>query len=110
MRSGQVAARGRLHRGRLSGEMLLRRRFAIGDRAFTVLGDPRFDATSGEWTARLLFVPLDHSLSRCVVSEPLAHGHKRDDLVRQLTAVSDRVIMRAFRSLVLPLPRRARAL
>jgi hypothetical protein len=90
--------------------MLLRRRFAIGDRAFTVLGDPRFDATSGEWTARLLFVPLDHSLSRSVVSEPLARGHKRDDLVSHLATVSDRAIMRAFRSLVLPLPRRARAL
>lgn len=94
----------------MSGEMLLRRRIAIGDRAFTVLGDPCFDATTGEWSARLLFVPLDHSLSRSVVSGPLAHGRRRDDMVRQLAAVSDRAIARAFRSIVLPLPRRTRAL
>jgi hypothetical protein len=89
--------------------MLLRRRFAIGDRAFTVLGDPCFDVKSGEWNARLLFVPLDHSLARSVVSEPLAHARKRDDIVRQLTTASDRAIVSAFRSIVLPLPRRTRA-
>lgn len=94
----------------MSGELLLRRRFAIGDRAFTVLGDSLFDAVRGEWSARLLFVPLDHSLSRSVVSESLAHGRKRDDMVRQLAAMSDRAILRAFRALVLPLPRRSRAL
>ena len=93
----------------MSGEMLLRRRFVIGDRAFSVLGDPWFDATRGEWSARLLFVPLDHSLARSVVSEPLARGRKRDDIVRQLAAASDRAIVRAFRAMVLPLPRRTRA-
>jgi hypothetical protein len=89
--------------------MLLRRRFVTGDRAFTVLGDPWFDATRGEWSARLLFIPLDHSLARSVVSEPLARGRKRDDIVRELAAASDRTILRAFRSMVLPLPRRTRA-
>jgi hypothetical protein len=89
--------------------MLLRRRFPIGDRVFTVLGDPWFDATSGEWIARLLFVPLDHSLARNVVSEPLARARKRDDIERQLVAMGDRAIVSAFRSIVLPLPRRTRA-
>jgi hypothetical protein len=93
----------------VSGELLLRRRFAIGDRAFTVLGDPSFDEGSGEWRARLLFLPLDHSLPRSVVSEPLASARKRDEVVRELERVTDRAIAGAFRSIVLPLPRRTRA-
>ena len=32
-----------------------------------------------------------------------------DDIVRQLAAASDRAIVRAFRAMVLPLPRRTRA-
>lgn len=97
-------------RSSVSGGMLLRRRFTIGDRAFTVLGEPWFDVMGGEWSARIFFVPLDHSLTRCVVSEPLARGRRRDDVVRQLAEVSDRAILRAFRSIALPLPRRTRAL
>ncbi len=89
--------------------MLLRRRFAIGDRAFTVLGESSFDDGSGEWNAHLLFVPLDHSLPRGVVSGPLARSRGRDDVVRKLQGVSDRAIVGAFRSIVLPLPRRSRA-
>jgi hypothetical protein len=96
-------------RGGVSGGMLLRRRFAIGDRAFTVLGEPSFDDRNGEWSARLLFVPLDHSLQRSVLSEPLARARKRDDVVRELEGVTDRAIAGAFRSIALPLPRRARA-
>jgi hypothetical protein len=88
--------------------MLLRRRFAIGDRSFTVLGEPSFDDRSGDWSARLVFVPLDHSLPRSVVSEPLARARKRDEVVHALEAVSDRAIVGAFRSIVLPLPRRTR--
>ena len=107
-RQDDPAGRG-LRRGGLSVGMLLRRRFAIGDRAFTVLGDPSFDDESGEWSARLLFVPLDHSLPRSVVSEPLARARKRDDVVRELESVTDRAIAGAFRSIVLPLPRRTRA-
>ena len=87
---------------------LLRRRFAIGDRAFTVLGEPSFDGRSGEWSARLLFVPLDHSLPRSVASEPLARSPERDAVVRQLEHATDRAIASAFRSIVLPLPRRTR--
>jgi hypothetical protein len=89
--------------------MLLRRRFTIGDRAFTVLGDSSFDDRSGEWSARLLFVPLDHSLPRSVVSEPLVRARRRDDVRRELESVTDRAIAGAFRSIVLPLPRRTRA-
>ena len=109
MRGQQDDAAGRrLRRGSLSAELLLRRRFAIGDRAFTVLGDPSFDDESGEWSARLLFVPLDHSLPRSVVSEPLARARKRDEVMRELEGVTDRAIAGAFRSIVLPLPRRTR--
>ena len=107
-RENHPARRG-IRRGSVSGELLLRRRFAIGDRAFTVLGDPSFDDRSGEWSARLLFVPLDHSLPRSVVSEPLARARKRDDVMRELEGVTDRAIAGAFRSIVLPLPRRTRA-
>jgi hypothetical protein len=88
--------------------MLLRRRFAIGDRSFTVLGEPSFDDRSGDWSARLVFIPLDHSLPRSVVSVPLARARKRDEGVHALEGVSDRAIVGAFRSIVLPLPRRTR--
>jgi hypothetical protein len=93
----------------MNGAALLRRRFAIGDRAFTVLGESIFDERSGEWNARLLFVPLDHSLPRGVASEPLARARRRDEVERKLRGVSDRAIVGAFRSIVLPLPRRTRA-
>lgn len=99
----------RLRRSGVSGGILLRRRFAIGDRAFTVLGEPSFDDRDGEWSARLIFVPLDHSLPRSVLSEPLARARKRDDVVRELEGVTDRAIAGAFRSIALPLPRRTRA-
>lgn len=89
--------------------MLLRRRLTIGDRAFTVLGEPTFDDRSGEWCARLLFLPLDHSLPRGVASEPLARARKRDDVVHALEGVTDRAIVSSFRAIVLPLPRRTRA-
>ncbi|HEU4586241.1 MAG TPA: hypothetical protein VFR95_10850 [Gemmatimonadaceae bacterium] len=92
----------------MTGGMLLRRRFAIGDRAFTVLGEPSFDDRSGDWSARLVFVPLDHSLPRSVVSEPLARARKRDEVVHALESATDRAIVGAFRSIVLPLPRRTR--
>ncbi|HEU6451371.1 MAG TPA: hypothetical protein VFT57_08110 [Gemmatimonadaceae bacterium] len=98
----------RLYRSGVIGGMLLRRRFAIGDRAFTVLGEPSFDDRSGDWSARLVFIPLDHSLPRSVVSEPLARARKRDEVVHALEGVTDRAIVGAFRSLVLPLPRRTR--
>ncbi len=100
--------RGWLERTGVTGGMLLRRRFAIGDRTFTVLGEPSFDDRSGDWSARLIFVPLDHSLPRSVVSEPLARARKRDEVVHALEGVSDRGIVGAFRSIVLPLPRRTR--
>lgn len=93
----------------MTGATLLRRRFTIGDRSFTVLGEPSFDYRSGEWSARLLFVPLDRSLPRSVASEALVSAHRRDDVVLALERVADRAIVSAFRSIVLPLPRRARA-
>lgn len=94
----------------MSRVLLLRRRFSIADRVFTVLGEPCFDRAAGEWSALLIFVPLDRSLARSVAWEgPLrGRGGGRDEVVRKLSAVSDRALVRVFRSIVLPLPRRAR--
>jgi hypothetical protein len=92
----------------VSDEILLRRHFAIGDRTFTVIGEPWFDAAQGSWKGRLLFVPLDNSLPRSVASDAVKRAARRDDLVRQLEGVSDRDLIKAFRDITLPLPRRPR--
>jgi hypothetical protein len=92
----------------VSDGILIRRRFAIGDRAFTVLGEPWFDTAKGEWKGRFLFVPLDRSLPRGVASEAVVRAGRRDELVRQLGEVSDRELVKAFRGIALPLPRRPR--
>ena len=86
----------------------LRRRFVAGDRTFTVMGESWFDAGSGEWRARVRFVPLDRSLPGAPASEALLRARRRDEVVRALGAVSDRALAKAYRSIVLPLPRRAR--
>ena len=92
----------------MTDEVVLRRRFAIGDRTFAVLGEPWFDPTSSEWTGRLLFVPLDHSLPQSVATEPVVRADRRDELLRQLGAVTDRALIKAFHATTLPLPCRPR--
>jgi hypothetical protein len=92
----------------MTDEVVLRRRFAIGDRTFAVLGEPWFDPTSSEWTGRLLFVPLDHSLPQSVATEPVVRADRRDELLRQLGEVTDRALLKAFHATSLPLPRRPR--
>ena len=90
----------------MTDTLLLRERFALDDRTFTVLAEPWYDATSAEWKGRFLFVPLDRSLPRSVASGAMRRARRRDDLVRALGAVSDRELARALRMIPLPLPRR----
>jgi hypothetical protein len=87
--------------------LLLRERFALDDRTFTVLAEPWYDAESAEWKGRFLFVPLDRSLPRSVASGAIRRARRRDDLVRELGDVSDRELARALRAISLPLGRRA---
>ena len=91
----------------MSDVVVVRRRVQLRERAFSVLGDTAFDRRTGEWSARLLFVPLDRSLPRTVASTPIKRGAKRDDVVRSLSDVSDAELARASRSIV-PASRRKR--
>ncbi len=87
----------------------VRRRLGLGERAFAVHADTVFDRRTGEWSARLLFVPLDRSLPRTVASAALKRGLRRDEVMRGVADASDAELARAFRAIALPLPRRPRA-
>lgn len=93
----------------MSDTLVVRARFSIEDRTFTVLAEPAYDPTSGEWTGRFLYVPLDRSLPRIVASGPVKRAKQRDEVVRQLGAAVDRELVRAFQSISLPLPGRVDA-
>jgi len=92
----------------VSDVLVVRRRVVLGERTFSVLGDTAFDRRTGEWSARLLFVPLDRSLPRPVASKPIKRGTRRDDVVRSLADVSDADVARASRAIVPAATRRAR--
>lgn len=92
----------------MSDSLVLRERLALGDRTFTVLAEPWYDAASDEWKGRYLYVPLDRSLAAPVASTAVKRARKRDDLVRQLGSASDRELTRAFNSIPIPGARRAR--
>ena len=92
----------------MSDKFVLRERLALGDRTFTVLAEPWYDAASDEWKGRYLYVPLDRSLATAVASTAAKRARKRDDLVRQLGAASDRELTRTFKSIPLPGARRSR--
>jgi hypothetical protein len=103
-------ARGRSTAQRdMSDVVVVRRRVVFGERAFSVLGDTAFDRRTGEWSARLLFVPLDRSLPRTVASKPIKRGTRRDDVVRSLSDVSDADLARASRTVVPASSRRSRS-
>jgi len=103
-------ARGaRTGRRDVSDVVVVRRRVLLGERAFSVLGDTAFDRRTGEWSARLLFVPLDRSLARTVASKPIKRGTRRDDVVRSLSDVSDADLARASRTVVPAASRRTRS-
>ena len=92
----------------MSESVVLRERLALGDRTFTVLAEPWYDAASDEWKGRYLYVPLDRSLATPLASAAVKRARKRDDLVRQLGSASDRELARAFKSIPIPGARRAR--
>jgi len=86
----------------VSDTAVIRERFTLDDRTFTVLAEPAYDPETGEWTGRFLYVPLDHSLPRIVATGPVKRAKQRDEVVRQLAAAVDRELARAFRALALP--------
>jgi hypothetical protein len=92
----------------MSDSVVLRERLALGDRTFTVLAEPWYDAASDEWKGRYLYVPLDRSLATPVASTAVKRARKRDDLVRQLGGVSDRELAKAFNAIPIPGARRTR--
>ena len=93
----------------MSDVTVVRRRVVLGERPFSVLGDTAFDRRTGEWSARLLFVPLDRSLPRTVASKPIKRSTRRDEVARSLADVSDADVARASRAIVPVASRRRRA-
>jgi hypothetical protein len=92
----------------MSDKFVLRERLALGDRTFTVLAEPWYDAASDEWKGRYLYVPLDRSLPTAVASTAAKRARKRDELVRQLGAASDRELAKAFKAIPIPGARHTR--
>jgi hypothetical protein len=92
----------------VSDTTVIRERFTLDDRTFTVLAEPWYDATSGEWVGRFLYLPLDRSLPHPVSTGAVKRATQRDDVVRQLGATVDRELARALRHLVPRRTRRAR--
>jgi hypothetical protein len=92
----------------MSDNVVLRERLVVGDRTFTVLAEPWYDAASDEWKGRYLYVPLDRSLATPVASTAVRRARKRDELVRQLSAASDRELAKAFRMIPIAGARRSR--
>ena len=90
----------------MSGELLLvRDRFDLDDRAYTVMADPGFDATKGMWQATLVFLSLDRSFSTPLRSGPVSSSVRRDDLLSAIHKLDDEVIAAALRAIDLPLPK-----
>ena len=90
----------------MSGELLLvRERFDLDDRAYTVMADPAFDARKGTWGATLVFLSLDHSFSTPLRSAAVKSAIRRDDLLNALRELDDGEITAALRAIELPLPK-----
>ena len=90
----------------MSGELLLvRERFDLDDRAYTVMADPAFDARKGVWRATLVFLSLDRSFSTPLRSGPVSSAVRRDDLLEAVRAIEDKEIATALRAIELPIPR-----
>ena len=84
----------------VSDLLVVRERFALDDRTFTVLAEPWYDGESGQWKGRLLYIPLDRSLGRAISTPAVKRSKRRDDLVRRLGSVTDREVTRAARALL----------
>jgi hypothetical protein len=80
--------------------LLVRPTFALDDRTFAVLGEPWFDPESDEWKGRFVFLPLDRSFPRALPTGPLRRSRKRDDLLRWISAVTDKELTAALRALL----------
>ncbi len=90
----------------MSGELLLvRDRFDLDDRAYTVMADPGFDAAKGVWQATLVFLSLDRSFSTPLSSAPVSSAVRRDDLLAAIRGLEDGDIAAALRAIDLPLPK-----
>ena len=90
----------------VSGELLLvRDRFDLDDRTYTVMADPAFDAGKGVWRATLVFLSLDRSFSTPLSSAPVRRAVRRDDLLEAIRKLEDTDIAAALRAIDLPIPR-----
>ena len=85
--------------------MLVRERFDLDDRSYTVMAEPAFDAAGGAWRATLLFLSLDRSFSAPLYSAPVKSAVRRDDLLEAIATLEDRDIAAALRAIELPLPK-----
>lgn len=85
--------------------MLVRERFDLDDRAYTVMAEPAFDAAAGAWRATLLFLSLDRSFTAPLYSAPVKSAVRRDDLLASIKRLEDRDIADALRAIELPLPK-----
>jgi hypothetical protein len=90
----------------VSGELLLvRERFDLDDRAYTVMADPAFDAAKGMWQATLVFLSLDRSFSTPIRSGSVVSTARRDDLLAAIAKLGDEQVVAALRAIDLPLPK-----
>lgn len=90
----------------VSGELLLvRERFDLDDRAYTVMADPAFDAGKGVWHAPLVFLSLDRSFSAPLRSAAVSSAVRRDDLLEAIRTLEDTEIAAALRAIDLPIPK-----
>jgi hypothetical protein len=90
----------------VSGELLLvRERFDLDDRAYTVMADPAFNAAKGVWLVTLIFLSLDRSFSMPLRSAPVASHVRRDDLLETIRDIDTKEIVTALRGIDLPIPK-----
>jgi hypothetical protein len=90
----------------VSGELLLvRDRFDLDDRAYTVMADPAFDAGKGVWHATLVFLSLDRSFSTPLRSAPIRSDVRRDKVLGAIADLEDTDIAAALRAIDLPIPK-----
>ena len=92
----------------MSRTLVVRPRFSVDDRSFTVLGESAYDRTREEWRGSLVFIPLDRSLPRPAATGPVRRARRRDVLGQMMRGLRDRDLVRALRTLVPPQARRVR--
>jgi hypothetical protein len=85
--------------------MLVRERFDLDDRAYTVMAEPAFDVAGGAWQAKLVFLSLDRSFTTPLYSAPVKSAVRRDDLLAAIERLEDRDVAAALRTIELPLPK-----